>query len=112
MPKRIVSQVHVWDIAALIRVDDREASKATLRGYVDLDEARRIQALEVYCVQCHRPYEAVADQPCAAVESNAHLIGGPTGERQKRVHDHDCRMYGCVRDVEADRASVGLKTGT
>jgi hypothetical protein len=112
MPKRIVSSTHQWEIAALISADDRDASKASLRGYLRCEVDRRIEAIDVYCVQCRRTYDQVGDRECEAAKSNEHLIGGPTGERAKRVHtDHDCAMYGCVRDVEADRQAVGYQTG-
>ncbi|MEW2434305.1 hypothetical protein AB0952_08990 [Streptomyces caniferus] len=35
-----------------------------------------MDALEVYCRSCRRPYEDVADQDCEVVLDNRHLIGG------------------------------------
>jgi hypothetical protein len=112
MPKRIISAEHVWGGAAIVRLDPKNASKAVLRGYVDLDVDTRFQVLEVYCTQCRRPYDAVADRPCEAAEEkgNETLIGGPTRERRKRVQSHhDCSRYGCEPDLKKLRADVGVE---
>jgi hypothetical protein len=112
MPKRIISAEHVWGGAAIVRLDPKNASKAVLRGYVDCDVDTRFQVLEVYCLQCRRPYDAVADRPCEAAEvkGNDALIGGPTGERRKRIHSHhDCERYGCQPDLKKLRHDVGAE---
>lgn len=62
-----------------------------------LDPDLKVDALDVYCGECKRPYDDVADQACEAAESNEHLRGGPlNGERAKRKHRyHDCEELRC-----------------
>lgn len=76
-----------------------------------LDPDLKVDALDVYCGECKRPYDDVADQACEAAESNEHLRGGPlNGERAKRKHRyHDCEELRCfpngVRYGDADEGA-------
>lgn len=88
---------HQWDVASVHRVSAADAATTARYGqlYHDmLDAAGWSNALETYCSQCRRPYDDVADQPCEAADGWEHLIGGPRG-RRKRLHDHDCNLFGC-----------------
>jgi hypothetical protein len=76
-------------------MDARMAAFAIRHGRVRLNVDTVLDVLDVYCENCKRFYEEVADVQCEAATSNEHLIGGPTGTRKKRVHDHDCVVYGC-----------------
>lgn len=44
----------------------------------------RVDALEVYCRGCRRPYGEVLGEDCAAQIDNEHLIGGDQSVRAKR----------------------------
>ena len=90
-----VSRTHRWVVAAVVGLPDGLAAQAHRRGTARLPGATKIDVLEVYCGQCRRPYEVVAGAGCEAAESRDHLIGGPTGERAKRKHTHDCTLVGC-----------------
>jgi hypothetical protein len=97
------SERHRWVIAATVEVDTRYARRAVLRGSVRIPERTRIDALEIYCVACRRPWDDVMDEPCIAATTNEHLRGGPIGERKKRKqfpHQHDCSRYGCEHDCK------------
>lgn len=88
-----MTAAHKWVGACLVVLSDRQANTANLRGYIKLPERQRIDTLEVYCDQCHRPFDAVFGEPCCAAESNEHLRGGPIGTRKKRKGRHpyhDC----------------------
>jgi len=93
---------HEWVIASTVDVTTRQARNAVLRGSIRLKEAIRIDALEVYCKACRRPWDDVLDEPCIAPVTNEHLRGGPIRERKKRKqfrHDHhDCALSGCEHD--------------
>ncbi|MFD4933400.1 hypothetical protein [Streptomyces virginiae] len=78
------SLAHVWIIAAEIKVEERVAKLADFRGSFTTVEGTRIDALEVYCRNCRRPYEDVADIDCEAQVDNRHLIGGDQSQRAKR----------------------------
>lgn len=80
--KRDVS--HEWVVAAEIVVTPRIASIADFRGSFKTDAAQRVEALEVYCRGCRRPYDEVKGNPCAAKVDNTHLIGGDQTTRAKR----------------------------
>lgn len=95
MPNPEYSEVHIWVAAATITLDPRQAKRAVLRHSIRLPAQRRIDILEIYCGQCRRPWDDVADEPCEAAISNAHLHGGPIGERRKRKHNHRCDLLGC-----------------
>lgn len=89
---------HVWIAAATVGLDARQARRAVLRHSVRIPRELKIDVLEVYCSQCRRPWDDVADELCEAAESNGHLRGGPIGERRKRKHnhpDHNCTAFGC-----------------
>jgi len=75
---------HDWVVAAEVHVDAKIAKHANLRGSFRTAEGQRIMALETYCAACRRPFDDVADEPCAALINNEHLRGGPIGERAKR----------------------------
>jgi hypothetical protein len=75
---------HVWVVAAEIEVTPRIAKTADYRGSFKAAEGQRVDALEVYCKGCRRPYDEVTGQDCAAKIDNRHLIGGDQTTRAKR----------------------------
>lgn len=75
---------HVWVVAAEIEVVPKIAKVADYRGSFKATEGQRIDALEVYCKGCRRPYDEVTGQDCAAKIDNRHLIGGDQSVRAKR----------------------------
>lgn len=75
---------HTWIGAATVALDPKTAKHADLRGSYRTKIEERVDVLEVYCKGCRRPYDDVADEPCAAKINNEHLIGGNPGERKKR----------------------------
>lgn len=95
MPMPEYSKTHVWVGAATVRLDDRQALRGVLRHSVRYPKDLKIDILEVYCDQCRRPWDDVADELCEAAKSNEHLRGGPIGTRKKRKHDHNCEALGC-----------------
>ncbi|MBA3907284.1 MAG: hypothetical protein H0X35_11465 [Pseudonocardiales bacterium] len=107
MPQRITTTTHQWVAAACIPVDPKAAKRAvdrqSVRAYM-LDQDLKIPILDVYCENCRRPWEDVADiKRCEAAESNEHLRGGPIGERTKRRHSyHNCFDEGCPPDEVAE----------
>ncbi|MFB7411350.1 hypothetical protein ACFCZ2_29620 [Streptomyces sp. NPDC056202] len=76
---------HVWIVAAEIKVEDRIAKIADFRGSFTAVRDTRVDALEVCCRNCRRPYESVAAVDCEALIDNRHLIGGDQSVRAKRV---------------------------
>jgi len=75
---------HVWVVAAEIEVTPKIASVADYRGSFKAAEGQRVDALEVYCKGCRRPYDEVRGDDCAAKIDNTHLIGGDQTQRAKR----------------------------
>lgn len=75
---------HSWVVAATIEVPDYVAKHSFLRGSFKTAADQRIEALEVYCLHCRRPWDDVADAECEAKVDNTHLIGGDPGVRAKR----------------------------
>ncbi|MCX5182635.1 hypothetical protein [Streptomyces sp. NBC_00268] len=75
---------HVWVVAAEIEVTPKIASVADYRGSFKTTEEQRVDALEVYCKGCRRPYDEVKGQDCAEKIDNRHLIGGDQSVRAKR----------------------------
>nr|WP_240982079.1 hypothetical protein [Streptomyces sp. R302] len=75
---------HVWVVAAEIVVTPRIASIADYRGSFKTEKEQRVEALEVYCKGCRRPYDEVKGDSCAAKVDNTHLIGGDQTTRAKR----------------------------
>ncbi|MFM9647768.1 hypothetical protein ACKI1S_16670 [Streptomyces galilaeus] len=75
---------HVWVVAAEIEVTPKIAKVADYRGSFKATEGQRIDALEVYCKACRRPYDEVTGQDCSAKVDNRHLIGGDQSTRAKR----------------------------
>ncbi|MFF0698462.1 hypothetical protein ACFYU4_38230 [Streptomyces tendae] len=75
---------HVWVVAAEIEVVPKVAKVADYRGSFKATEGQRIDALEVYCKGCRRPYDEVTGQDCSAKIDNRHLIGGDQSTRAKR----------------------------
>ncbi|MFJ1552726.1 hypothetical protein [Streptomyces mirabilis] len=75
---------HVWVVAAEIEVVPKIAKVADYRGSFKTTEGQRIDALEVYCKGCRRPYDEVTGQDCSAKIDNRHLIGGDQSTRAKR----------------------------
>ncbi|MFF4188085.1 hypothetical protein ACFYZ9_33315 [Streptomyces sp. NPDC001691] len=78
------SLAHEWIVAAEVRVEKKIAKIADFRGSFTTTEGTRVDALEVYCRACRRPYEDVADIDCEALIDNRHLIGGDQSVRAKR----------------------------
>lgn len=102
MPMPDYSKTHVWVGAATVGLDERQAKRAVLRHSVRIPRELKINVLEVYCAQCRRPWDDVADELCEAAVNNEHLRGGPIGERKKRRHDHRCDLLGCPMPDEGD----------
>jgi hypothetical protein len=75
---------HIWVVAAEIEVTAKIASVADYRGSFKSPEGQRVDALEVYCRGCRRPYDEVRGADCAAKIDNTHLIGGDQSKRAKR----------------------------
>ncbi|WP_454315406.1 hypothetical protein [Streptomyces phaeoluteigriseus] len=71
-------------MAATIEVTPKIASVADYRGSFKATEGQRIEALDVYCDGCRRPYDDVKGDDCAAKIDNTHLIGGDQTKRAKR----------------------------
>ncbi|KAF0646175.1 hypothetical protein K701_30040 [Streptomyces fradiae ATCC 10745 = DSM 40063] len=74
----------MWVVAAEIEVVPGIAKVADYRGSFRTTEGQRIEALEVYCEGCCRPYDELAGKDCAAKIDNRHLIGGDQSTRAKR----------------------------
>ncbi|MFD8423502.1 hypothetical protein [Streptomyces sp. NPDC059466] len=83
-PDEVDTLAHVWIVAAEIKVEDRIAKTADFRGSYTADSGTRVDALEVYCRSCRRPYEDVSGKDCEALVDNRHLIGGDQTVRAKR----------------------------
>jgi len=79
------SRDHAWVIAAELPVSAEVAKYADFRGSFKTKTEQRVNALEVYCKECRRPFEDVADEECAAKVDNRHLIGGDQRVRAKRL---------------------------
>lgn len=75
---------HTWVVAAEIQVETRIASIADFRGSFKTAAGQRVDALEVYCKGCRRPYDEVKGQDCEEKVDNRHLIGGDQSTRKKR----------------------------
>ncbi|WP_220213209.1 hypothetical protein [Streptomyces shenzhenensis] len=75
---------HVWVVAAEVEVTPKIAKTADYRGSFKATAGQRIDALEVYCKGCRRPYDEVTGQDCSAKIDNRHLIGGDQSTRAKR----------------------------
>ncbi|MEV8344565.1 hypothetical protein ACFVHQ_22745 [Actinomycetes bacterium NPDC127524] len=75
---------HTWVVAATIEVTPKIASVADYRGSFKAVGGQRIEALDVYCDGCRRPYDEVKGNDCAAKVDNTHLIGGDQSKRAKR----------------------------
>ncbi|MFJ3793454.1 hypothetical protein [Kitasatospora sp. NPDC090091] len=83
--KKSIPADHEWVVAAELPVSSDIARYADFRGSFLAKAQQRVTALEVYCKGCRRPYEDVADEKCAAVVDNRHLIGGDQRVRAKRL---------------------------
>jgi hypothetical protein len=57
---------HIWVVAAEIEVTPKIASVADYRGSFKTTAGQRVDALEVYCRGCRRPYDEVRGADCAA----------------------------------------------
>ncbi|MFI1012650.1 hypothetical protein [Streptomyces sp. NPDC020965] len=75
---------HTWVVAAEIQVEPRIASIADYRGSFKTAAGQRVDALEVYCKGCRRPFDDVKGRDCAEKMDNRHLIGGDQSTRKKR----------------------------
>lgn len=82
-PANPESAPHQWVGALTTDLTPREARLAIVRGSIHLSRGGRVDALEVYCRACRRPYEDVADESCRAEELREHLRGGPIGTRKR-----------------------------
>ncbi|MEU5425569.1 hypothetical protein AB0H73_08160 [Streptomyces olivoreticuli] len=75
---------HTWVVAAEVQVEPRIASIADFRGSFKATAGQRVDALEVYCKGCRRPYDEAKGEDCAEKIDNRHLIGGDQSTRAKR----------------------------
>ena len=75
---------HEWVVAAEVPVETKTARIADFRGSFRVTEGQRIDALEVYCRGCRRPYDEVNGEDCSEKVDNRHLIGGDQRVRAKR----------------------------
>ncbi|RZU28311.1 hypothetical protein EV284_6477 [Streptomyces sp. BK022] len=75
---------HVWVVAAEVEVEPKIAKMADSKGSFKTPEGMRVDALDVYCRECRRPYDEVRGEDCAAKIDNRHLIGGDQSVRAKR----------------------------
>jgi hypothetical protein len=75
---------HTWVVAAEVEVTPKIAKIADHRGSFKAVEGQRVDALEVYCKGCRRPYDEVTGDDCEAKIDNRHLIGGDQSTRAKR----------------------------
>ncbi|MET8696943.1 hypothetical protein ABZV65_30885 [Streptomyces bauhiniae] len=75
---------HVWVVAAEVEVEPKIAKMADSKGSFKTPEGMRVEALEVYCRECRRPYDEVRGEDCVATIDNKHLIGGDQSVRAKR----------------------------
>ncbi|OEJ21131.1 hypothetical protein BGK67_34960 (plasmid) [Streptomyces subrutilus] len=75
---------HTWVVAAEVEVTPRIAGIADFRGSFKASAGQRVEALEVYCRGCRRPYDEVKGADCAEKIDNRHLIGGDQSTRAKR----------------------------
>ncbi|WP_107488729.1 hypothetical protein [Streptomyces subrutilus] len=71
-------------MAAEVEVTPRIAGIADFRGSFKASAGQRVEALEVYCRGCRRPYDEVKGADCAEKIDNRHLIGGDQSTRAKR----------------------------
>ncbi|MFC8953646.1 hypothetical protein ACFT8P_13585 [Streptomyces sp. NPDC057101] len=74
----------MWVVAAEIVVTPKVASIADFRGSFKTEADQRVDALDVYCRGCRRPYDEVKGDPCTAKINDAHLIGEDQTARVKR----------------------------
>lgn len=111
MPEPKISPSHEWVAATHVTVDDRQAKRGMQRGSLHLKTSTKIEILDVYCVQCRRPYDQVADQECIAASTREHLIGGPEGgARAPRKHRyHDCAEVGCDTAEQVARRQAQIR---
>ncbi|MFD3514894.1 hypothetical protein [Streptomyces sp. NPDC058657] len=65
-------------------MEPRVASIADFRGSFKTNAGQRVDALEVYCKGCRRPYDEVKGRDCAERLDNRHLVGGDQTKRKKR----------------------------
>ncbi|MEU7202864.1 hypothetical protein [Streptomyces sp. NPDC045470] len=65
-------------------MDSRIARIADFRSSFKTSADQRVDALEVYCKGCRRPYDEVQGRDCAEKIDNRHLIGGDQSTRKKR----------------------------
>lgn len=105
---RLYSRDHVYVGATYVELSQSLARTAKRRGTARIPADTKVEVLEVICIQCRRPFDAVDGKPCAAADDTTrdHLIGGPsgssaTGERKKRKHP------GGAAAEDTDAAAVG-----
>jgi hypothetical protein len=104
MARKSGNQAHTWIFATTCRGDEKAAEMASRSGRTTVVVDTTLDVLDVYCERCRRTYDDVAGRPCEVAGGNEHLIGGPTGLRRKRIHDHDCRLFGCLITPEEAEA--------
>ncbi|MEU8540891.1 hypothetical protein AB0C52_13040 [Streptomyces sp. NPDC048717] len=98
---------HTWLVAAEIQVEARVASIADFRGSFRVSAGQRVEALEVYCRGCRRPYEDVKGTPCEEKVDNKHLIGGDQSIRKKRKLPPPPRGVTIVPGDRVQRRGIG-----
>lgn len=103
---------HDWLVAATVKVDQKTAKHAAFRGSFRTQLNQRVDALDVYCGGCRRPYDDVADQPCSAKENNEHLIGGDPGVRKKRLIPELPSDAVIIRGPSIQRQGIAALMGT
>lgn len=81
-----IAATHSWMVAATMRIPPGLAKAAFRRGTYKVPDLTKVHVQEIYCAECRRPFEVVAASVCEATADRSHLIGGPIGERKKRVH--------------------------
>lgn len=75
---------HKWVGAATVDLPATVVRMAHKRGTFRLRRDAKVAILEVYCSECMKGYDRAAGKPCEAIESRAHLIGGPIGDQRRR----------------------------
>ncbi|MEU0836031.1 hypothetical protein [Streptomyces sp. NPDC005969] len=108
-PDKAPDLSHVWVVAAEVQVTPKIAKIADHRGSFKTVEGQRIDALEVYCKGCRRPFDEVTGDDCAAKVDNRHLIGGDQTTRAKRKIP---KPPPASRVVPAAASSVAASTPT
>src|SRR3954454_4549822 len=102
-------QSHQWVVATVIPVTNREAKRADFRGTFRVDAGLKVEAQDVFCSACRRPYGNAADSVCPASFAaksgrGDHLVGGNPHERARRVVS--AKSYRQLLRARANRSRV------